>query len=111
MTGEEMLDFFPSFRKVQHKRYRRELAERLGLDLGTRIKHMSKGNRQKLAVAQALMHDAPLLILDQPSSGLDPLMQVAFVELLREEPARGRPSSSPPTRFPRSSASPTGWPS
>ncbi len=90
MTGEEFLKFFDDFRKTKHRRWRHELAERLELDLGLRIKHMSKGNRQKLAVVQALMHDTPFLILDEPSSGLDPLMQVEFVELLQEERERGK---------------------
>jgi ABC-2 type transport system ATP-binding protein len=90
MTGEAFLDFFAAFRKVSHRGLRGELAERLGLDTRQKIKHISKGNRQKLAVVQAMMHDAPLLILDEPSSGLDPLMQVEFVELLREEQSRGK---------------------
>ena len=90
MTGEEFLDFFAAFRKSENRQRRAELVERLELDLKVPIKHMSKGNRQKLAVTQALMHNAPLLVLDEPSSGLDPLMQVEFVKLLREEQARGK---------------------
>ncbi|MBX6341137.1 MAG: ABC transporter ATP-binding protein [Thermomicrobiaceae bacterium] len=90
MTGREFLDFFAAFRGGDDPARRKMLVERLELDLDARIRHLSKGNRQKLAIAQALMHDAPLLILDEPSSGLDPLMQVGLLDLLREEQARGK---------------------
>ncbi len=90
MTGAEFLDFFAAFRGGGDPARRRALVARLEVDLHARIKQLSKGNRQKLAIVQALMHDAPLLVLDEPSSGLDPLMQAAFIELLREEHARGK---------------------
>ncbi len=66
------------------------IAEHLGLDLERRVKTYSKGNRQKLGITLALMHDPDLLILDEPSSALDPLVQEAFYELLREFRGRGR---------------------
>jgi ABC-2 type transport system ATP-binding protein len=90
MTGHEFLDFFASFRSGLDPQRRASLLRRLDLDLSPRIKHLSKGNRQKLAIVQALMHDAPLLILDEPSSGLDPLLQIDFLKLLQEEQARGK---------------------
>jgi ABC-2 type transport system ATP-binding protein len=67
-----------------------ELAERLNLDLGTRIKSLSRGNRQKVGVVQAFMHQPELLILDEPTSGLDPLLQQTFLEMAREAKAAGQ---------------------
>jgi ABC-2 type transport system ATP-binding protein len=90
MTGQEFLDFFAAFRDGGNARRVQALSARLELDLERRIKHLSRGNRQKLLIVQALMHDAPLVILDEPSSGLDPLKQVDFLELLREERERGK---------------------
>jgi ABC-2 type transport system ATP-binding protein len=66
------------------------LAERFQLDLGRRIKELSKGNRQKVGIVQALMRDAELLVLDEPTSGLDPVMQHVFHRTLRELADGGR---------------------
>jgi ABC-2 type transport system ATP-binding protein len=91
MTGQEFLDFFAAFRGGQkHEERTRQLIERLEVDVSRRIKHLSRGNRQKLLIVQALMHDTPVLILDEPSAGLDPLKQVDFLDLLREERSRGK---------------------
>jgi ABC-2 type transport system ATP-binding protein len=61
-----------------------ELAERFSLDLSKPIRSLSKGNKQKVAIVQAFMHSPELLVLDEPSSGLDPLLQREFLELVRE---------------------------
>lgn len=69
--------------------YVRQLAGRLDLDLKRPLKNLSKGNKQKVGVMQALMHRPELLLLDEPTAGLDPLMQQEVLGLLREAKAEG----------------------
>ena len=66
------------------------LAERLALDTTRKVRTYSSGNRRKLGLVIAMMHKPELLILDEPSSGLDPLMQQTFYQLLREAKEEGR---------------------
>ena len=65
------------------------LAERFEIDLGRRYENLSHGNKQKVALIQAFMHEPELLILDEPTMGLDPLMQREFHLLVQESVARG----------------------
>ena len=67
-----------------------ELCEHFELDASGRIRRMSKGMKQKVAIVCALMHDPAVLILDEPTSGLDPLMQNRFIDLILEEKQRGK---------------------
>lgn len=66
------------------------LAERLGLDLTRQVRHLSKGNKQKLGLVQAFMHSPELLVLDEPTSGLDPLVQREFMAMVREARDNGQ---------------------
>ena len=90
MTGREFLLYFSRLRGIDTAAVTKRLAERFDLDLDRQIKEYSKGNRQKVGVLNAFMHEPELLILDEPTGGLDPLMQQEFAELLTEVRAEGR---------------------
>lgn len=84
LTARQQLRYFNDLRGgAADWAYVTDLAEKLDLDLGRQIKNLSKGNKQKVAVIQALMHRPRLLILDEPSSGLDPLLQQEVLKLIR----------------------------
>jgi ABC-2 type transport system ATP-binding protein len=68
----------------------RPIAERIELDPSVQLRKLSRGNRQKVAVVDAFMGEEPLLVMDEPSSGLDPLMQREFLGLVAEARAAGR---------------------
>ncbi|TDD38979.1 ABC transporter ATP-binding protein [Nonomuraea terrae] len=67
-----------------------ELAERFEADLSVQMRKLSKGNKQKIGLIQAFMHEPEFLILDEPTGGLDPLVQQEFLALLREVRKSGR---------------------
>jgi len=90
MTAREMLSYFSALRSVDATRMVALLAERLELDLDRKIGSYSSGNRQKVGIVQAFMHEPELLILDEPSTGLDPLMQQEFYRMIDEVRDDGR---------------------
>jgi ABC-2 type transport system ATP-binding protein len=89
LTGREGLAIFGRVRKRDLSRTGADLAELLDLDLSVRVREMSRGMRQKLGLVLALAHEPRLLILDEPTGGLDPLMQERFRGRLRTFAARG----------------------
>ena len=90
MTGEDLLKYLGNLRGGLDWKYVRELAARFQCDLPRRIQGLSMGNKQKLGLLQAFMHKPELLILDEPTNGLDPLMQHEFYDLLTETKKEGR---------------------
>jgi ABC-2 type transport system ATP-binding protein len=90
LTGAQYLDYFAHLYGGVARDRIDLLAKRFDLDLGVRIGMLSRGNRQKVGIVQAFMHDPDLLILDEPTTGLDPLMQREFRDLLRETRDAGR---------------------
>jgi polyether ionophore transport system ATP-binding protein len=90
MTAAETFEFLARLHGGTDVAYRDELVERFKLDTGKRVRALSKGNRQKVQLIAALATRADLLLLDEPTAGLDPLMEVEFRETVREAKERGQ---------------------
>ena len=90
MTGEDLLRYLGNLRGGLDWEYVKKLAKRFECDLPRRIQGLSLGNKQKLGLLQAFMNKPELIILDEPTNGLDPLMQHEFYDLLTETKNEGR---------------------
>ena len=89
-TGTEFLKWQAELMGLTDMSYANEIIEKLQLDPTANLKRMSKGMKQKTAIVAAFMADPDILILDEPTTGLDPLMRVEFVNLLHEEKKKGK---------------------
>jgi ABC-2 type transport system ATP-binding protein len=90
MTGEGLLKFFARLRGVRDLGYAYEISERLGAELHRPMRRLSRGNKQKIGLVQAMFHRPPLLMLDEPTGGLDPLVQEEFLDIIEEVREEGR---------------------
>jgi ABC-2 type transport system ATP-binding protein len=90
LTGKQYLTYAAHLRGNVSKNTLAALVKRLQADTTTKIKHLSRGNKQKIGLIAALMHDPDILILDEPTSGLDPLMQAEFNTIIREQREKGK---------------------
>ena len=89
-TGIDFLKCQAEFLGLRDMSYANELIERLQLDPRANLKRMSKGMKQKTALVAALMNDAPVILLDEPTTGLDPLMRATFLDIIKEEHKKGK---------------------
>lgn len=89
-TGIDFLKCQSEFFGLEDMSYANELIERLQLDPRANLKRMSKGMKQKTALVAALMNDSPIIVLDEPTTGLDPLMRATFLDIVKEEHRKGK---------------------
>jgi ABC-2 type transport system ATP-binding protein len=90
LTGKAVLEYFLHLQSDAPRARLAELADRFDAQLDRPVRELSSGNRQKIGLIQAFMHDPDLLVLDEPIAGLDPLVQRSFHDLLAEVRAEGR---------------------
>lgn len=88
MTGMHYLSYMSELQGLRDFTYQKELIKRLKPDLDKKMGELSRGNKQKIGIIQALMHKPEVLILDEPTTGLDPLMQEVFYDLLKQAKSR-----------------------
>jgi ABC-2 type transport system ATP-binding protein len=84
MTGRQYLQYLSELQPLKTKGYEKALAKRLQAQLDKPLGTLSRGNRQKIGLIQAMMHEPEVLILDEPTSGFDPLIQEEFYKLISE---------------------------
>lgn len=89
-TGTEFLKSQAEFLGLKNLDYANYLTEKLQLDPSANLKRMSKGMKQKTAIVSALMNNPDIIILDEPTTGLDPLMRLAFLEIIESEKEKGK---------------------
>jgi len=89
MTGRDLLEYSAGFYSIGSFRWVEELVDRLQFDPDKKIRAYSHGNLKKLGIIQALMHKPLLLIMDEPSSGLDPLIRQELFKIIEEMNQRG----------------------
>lgn len=89
MKGSDFIRFIAEMKSIKNKKRIKELIGLFELDANRKIKNMSKGTKQKIAIVCAFMNEPEVVILDEPTSGLDPLMQKKFIELILEEKKKG----------------------
>ncbi len=85
----DLLKYSASFYDCDCKQRMHELSDYMELEMNRRISDLSYGNKKKVGIVQGLLHSPKLLFLDEPTAGLDPLMQRKFFDLIRAENARG----------------------
>jgi len=90
LTGAQTIEYFANLRGGVDRTYQKSLVDQFELDTSRRFREYSKGNKQKVGLISALQHKPELLMLDEPTAGLDPLMQQSFFEMLKQTAAEGR---------------------
>jgi len=90
LTGKEFLEFITCLRRNVNKKKMKDLIDRFNVDIFKPIRDLSQGNKQKIGLIQAFIHDPDLIILDEPTLSLDPFMQQEFYKLITEEKKNGK---------------------